>query len=285
MTQPPTGLARRRRRLSDEETERRMLQAGVAMVSETGLTVSLEHLSFEDLIREAHVSRSTVYRRWPYKDLFFSDLLKELARAATPAAISAEATALPVIRRVFQAHLDQLDSAEGRRDLLLDLVRQGGQHDFETMRDSVEWRTYLALHATFLSVADEGLRAELQLALAQSEASFLERIAAAWQRLSALLGYRLRPESGVTFATIARLLSADLRGHVLMALASPGTASQTVAARPPGASASAAWSPPALAAAGIAVAFFEPDPSVTWDDARIADVRRAVTEMVEPASS
>ena len=34
------------------------------------------------VIRDADVSRSSAYRRWPYKDLFFSDLLRELAKAA-----------------------------------------------------------------------------------------------------------------------------------------------------------------------------------------------------------
>jgi AcrR family transcriptional regulator len=78
-SQAPTGLARWGRRLSDHDTEQRMLKAAVAMVNRTGLTVSLDHISFEDVIRDADVSCSAVYRRWPYKDLFFSDLVKELA--------------------------------------------------------------------------------------------------------------------------------------------------------------------------------------------------------------
>jgi AcrR family transcriptional regulator len=53
------------------------------MVHRDGLTVSLDHISLEEVIRDADVSRSAVYRRWPYKDLFFSDLVKELARSAT----------------------------------------------------------------------------------------------------------------------------------------------------------------------------------------------------------
>ena len=81
--QAPTGLARRSRRLSDRQTEERMLQAAVAMVHRTGLTVSLDHISLEEVIRDADVSRSAVYRRWPYKDLFFSDLVKQLAKDAT----------------------------------------------------------------------------------------------------------------------------------------------------------------------------------------------------------
>ena len=43
----PSGLGRRARRLSDQETEQRMLAAAVAMVHRTGLTVSLDHISFE----------------------------------------------------------------------------------------------------------------------------------------------------------------------------------------------------------------------------------------------
>src|SRR6185437_6301456 len=83
-TGAPTGLARRGRRLPDRETEQRMLRTAVAMVRRDGLTVSLDSISLEDVIRDADVSRSAVYRRWPYKDLFISDLVKELAKNATP---------------------------------------------------------------------------------------------------------------------------------------------------------------------------------------------------------
>ena len=69
-----------------------MLQAAVAMVNRTGLTVSLDHISLEEVIRDADVSRSAVYRRWPYKDLFFSDLVKELAKKATPTIVDDESS-------------------------------------------------------------------------------------------------------------------------------------------------------------------------------------------------
>jgi AcrR family transcriptional regulator len=276
MTQPPTGLTRRRRRLSDEETERRMLEAGAALVNREGLTVSLEHLSLEEVIAEAQVSRSTVYRRWPYKDLFFSDLLKELARAMSPAAVSAEASGLALISQLVREHADWLETPEDRERLILEMIRVGAANDFYTMRASVEWRTYLALHATFLSVVDQELRNELREALTQSDRAFIERLAASWQRLATLLGYRMRPEVGATYETVATLLSADLRGHVLMSLASPELA-RTGAA--PEGSAPAGWSPPALAAAAIARACFEPDPDVVWDAARIRQVQNTLAEL------
>jgi AcrR family transcriptional regulator len=278
--QSPTGVSSRRHRLSDEETQRRMLDAALGMVHRTGLTVSLDHLSFEDVIRDARVSRSAVYRRWPYKDLFFSDLLLELARAATPAAISNAAASAPEIQRVAVEHLDWLDTEAGRDQLALELMRQGALHDFEMMYGSTEWRTYLALHATFLSVADDDLRRDLQVALAESEADFISRLADSWRRLCGLFGFRLRPELDATFESFASLISATLRGQVLMALSTPDIATQRMQARPFGAAEAAEWSQPAMALTSLALAYLETDPAVEWTAERLAGVRDAFATLV-----
>ncbi len=278
-TAPPTGLARRGRRLSDQETERRMLQAAVAMVSRTGLTVSLDHISFEDIIRDAGVSRSAVYRRWPYKDLFFSDLVTQLARDATPAIVDDE---LALIRQIAASRPDWLDTPELRYRLLLELFRQLSLLDFQTMLDSPGWRTYLALHATFMSLADGALRDQVQAALARSERAHNARIARAWRQATALFGYRLRPGAGITFEALATLLSATLRGLVVVALSSPDVAEQRLEASPFGADTPGKWSLPALGLAGLASAFLEPDPAVEWDAERIAAVRQALVTLSVP---
>jgi len=57
-----------------------MLQTALDLVESQGLTVSLDHLSLENVITHADVSRSSAYRRWPYKDLFLADLLVAVAR-------------------------------------------------------------------------------------------------------------------------------------------------------------------------------------------------------------
>ena len=74
-----------------------MLRSALAMVHQTGLTVSLEHISFEDVIRAADVSRTSAYRRWPHKDLFFSDLVLQLARDPAPGIVADE---MDLIRRI-----------------------------------------------------------------------------------------------------------------------------------------------------------------------------------------
>ena len=272
----PTGLARRGRRLSDQETAQRMLRAAVDMVHRTGLTVSLDHISLEDVIREAGVSRSAVYRRWPYKDLFFSDLVRELATNATPTLVDDE---LAMIKEIAASHLDWLDTPEHRQGLMIELFRRLALLDFDTLYGSAAWRTYVALHATFLSLADGDLRDQVQAALGESERAHLARIAKAWAQLAGLFGYRLRPELGATFATLAPLLSAAMRGLVIMALSMPEIATQRAAAAPFGAAAQEEWSLPAIGLASIASGFLEPDPEVEWDEARIAAVRQSLTTL------
>ena len=272
--QAPTGLARRGRRLPEEETERRMLRAGLAMVNRTGLTVSLEHISFEDVIRDADVSRSSAYHRWPHKDLFFSDLVLELARNPVPGIVADE---MDMIRRIIAGRLDRLTTPQSRHALVLELFRQIAVLDFQTLYSSSGWRTYLALHATLLSLADGGLRAPVQAALAQAEQGHLGRIARAWELMAGLLGYRLRAESGVTFETLATLVNATMQGLVMTALTVPGIAGHRAAAQPFDAPEVGEWSLPALSLGAIATAFLEPDPEVTWDASRTAAIRDALT--------
>jgi AcrR family transcriptional regulator len=272
-SQPPTGLARRARRLSDHETEQRMLQAAVAMVNRTGLTVSLDHISLEEVIRDADVSRSAVYRRWPYKDLFFSDLVKELAEKATPTIVDDE---LDLIRRVVAEHLDWLETPELRHGLVVELIRQLALLDFQILYGSQQWRTYLALHATFLSLAEGQLRDQVQMALTRSERDHISRVARAWEHVAGLFGYRLRRELGATFEMLATLLDATMRGLVVMALSLPDLVAQRARATPFGATSSGDWSLPALGLASTAVAFLEPDPAIEWDDEQLDSVRRAL---------
>jgi AcrR family transcriptional regulator len=279
-SQAPTGLARRGRRLPEHETEQRMLHAAAAMVHRAGLTVSLDHISFEDVIRDAGVSRSAVYRRWPYKDLFFSDLVKELAKDATPTGIvNAE---LDLIRQVAAERQDWLDTPELRHSLAIELIRQLSLLDFQALYGSPQWRTYLALHATFMSLADGELRDEVAAALARSEQERRARVANAWEHLARLFGYRLRPELAATFETLAMLLDATMRGLVIMALPMPELTTHQVRARPFGAAREGEWTLPAVGLASIASAFLEPDPAIEWDDERITTVRQALDSLAIP---
>ena len=263
----PTGLARRGRRLPEDETERRMLRAALAMVHQTGLTVSLEHISFEEVIREADVSRTSAYRRWPHKDLFFSDLVLALATDPVPGIAGDE---MDLIRRIAAGRLDGLADPQARRALVIELFRQLAMLDFDTLSASPGWRTYLALHATLLSMADSGLRDQVQAVLARAEQDHLARVARAWKLLAQLLGFRLRPQAGVTFETLAALVDAAMRGLVMSALTVPDTGARRTTAQPFGAPEAGEWSLAGFGLGAIATAFIEPDPDFIWDASRAA---------------
>ncbi|MEO8827170.1 hypothetical protein [Lapillicoccus sp.] len=272
MEQP---FARRSRRLSQAQTERRMLDAASELVNRIGLTVSLDHLSFEEIIHAADVPRSAAYRRWPQKDLFIVDLVRRLAENATPPTLVDDEVAL--LTSIVGAHVEWLTTADGRQRLLAELFRRLTVLDLDALSQSPGWRTYIALHATFVGLADGELREQVRIELAESERTHLARMADSWERLSALLGYRLRPGMGASFDSLVTLVSAILRGLALMALASPQIASHRTWATPFGAENAQEWSLSAIGIASIASAHLEPDPDVVWDDVRAAALPAALT--------
>ncbi|ASU82030.1 hypothetical protein CDO52_03850 [Nocardiopsis gilva YIM 90087] len=245
-------------------------------VNRAGLTVSLEHISFEDVIRDAGVSRSAVYRRWPYKDLFFSDLLKELARGTSPAIVEENPEARRAVDQTILDRLDWLKTPSLRIALATEILRQGAPAELQTFLRSPEWRTYVALHATFLSLPDGDLRTEVQAALTESERNVTAGLAAAYERVASLLGLRLRPALSTGFETLATLANAMVRGLVVMAPTTPALSEETVRADLFGAPDPADWTLPGLALGALAAAFLEADPDAEFDDDRIAEIRRAL---------
>jgi AcrR family transcriptional regulator len=257
-----------------------MLEAAVAVVNRTGMTVSFDHIRLEDLIREADVSRSTVYRRWPYKDLFVSDLVKAVARQVwgTPAEIEDE---IGGMCRVAALHADKLTTPEGRHQLLSEVIRYAAQLDFDRVYQSPTWRTYLALHATVASLPPGELRDDVQATLRRSQQEFVDELAAAWETLAQMSGYRLR-RGGTGFETLATLLSATLRGLIIMATSTPELASERVQADPFGTGEIAEWCLAGVGIASIAASFLEPDPDIQWDDRRIEETRNTLVSQANP---
>lgn len=265
----PIGRARRPR-LSDEETERRMLSTAAEAVAQTGLTVSLDHIRLEDVIREAGVARSAVYRRWPHKDAFLGDLLLELARAQQPLASTGGTEATRTLRRILDGRFDDLGTPDGRMRVLTEIVRQTAEQDFRHISGSRQWQTYLVLTVTFAGLPGGELREQIGAALAASERTFTERIAQSHRAVAELLGMRLRrPEVG--FEQLAHLANALMRGLMVKAHAIPEVADQQITTEVGGVDGD--WSLPALGLAGLILTHLEPDPDLDWDSDRTQRLR------------
>lgn len=284
MTQPgrenPTGLARRRPRLTDAQTERRMLDAGLDLVDARGLTVSLEHLGFEEVIGAAGVSRASAYRRWPHKDLFFGDLLLELARAAD---LADEGAALVAAASAeLAARAGELGEEPTRTDLVVDLLRRVMEADADVIARSPRWRTYVALHVTFSGLPDGRLRQDVAAALAATEREFTARRAEVFAAFAALVGYRLVPgqDDADGFRRLAFALGSAATGVMIRAMADPGLLSRRTELAVLGSSRPMPWTEPALLAAGIVGSYLEPDPDVVWDRARVDRVRTEAERVV-----
>lgn len=269
------GIARRHRRLSDAETRERMLRTAIEMIDRDGLTVSLEHISFEAVIRAANVSRSTAYRHWQYKDQFYGDLVRELASSAGPPIVRDE---ISLIKQTLAEHEDRLSTPAGRHRLMIELIRRLAMFDLGAILASPAWRTYHALCATVSGLAESDLRAQVQNALAESENARIARIADAWRTLAGLFGYRLRPGLGTDFETLASVLSVAMHGLVIAAIAAPDIAGREVVASPFDEGPPQHWSLSALSVAGTALTFLEPDPGVRPDELHLAQLYQAIDE-------
>jgi AcrR family transcriptional regulator len=266
----------RRTRISDQETERRMLATAAEAVAVAGLAVSLDHIRLEDVIREAGVSRSAVYRRWPSKDAFLGDLLLELARGQAPMAALGTAEANAAVRRVLIERLDDLGTLEGRRHAVAAVVHETADQEFRRITTSPQWRTYLALTATFVGLPEGELRDQVGEALATSERTFAEGIARSHDAVARLLGLRA---TQIGIEDVAHLVNAQMRGMVVKALVQPELAERS--SRVALAGVDETWSLVAVGVAALVLAFLEPDPDVDCDVARLREALRNEAEFLE----
>lgn len=241
-----------------------MLEAGVEMIASSGLTVSLEHLSFEEVIQQARVSRSAVYRLWPSKDRFFNDLLMRLATSTHPAEAAYDQGTVDLATELVRENAELLRSEEGRFGLTVEICRQGALQNFQAIYESTEWRTYIALNATLTGLT-EPLQEEMAEYLRTSERTFIGRMADFYEQMSALLGFRIKVCIDQTYETLATLGGAGVEGLVIKALSNPEIATRRFKANPFGGPDTGEWSLPAIAFTSVVLSLIEIDPDWTFD--------------------
>ncbi|SDS21433.1 hypothetical protein SAMN04489812_1229 [Microlunatus soli] len=223
-----------------------------------GLTVGLDHLSFEDAIRDADVSRTAAYRCWPHKDAFLADLAVALAEQAIPATPTRAAHGTAMIRAIVTEHADELATPEGRAAVLDRVVRQTAADDFDLDRAEVtRWQTYLAVVMSLQTMPAGPLRDRVAEAVSNADDRLLARLERSYQRIAEFFGFRAVTDYG----TLAGIGVAVMRGLVIGDLARPATPGQDLSA---------------TAFAALIGANIEPSDTAHWDqetiDAKLAEL-------------
>lgn len=262
MEHDPLGGLHRSRRLTDAETAEKMLQAGIDKVNREGLKVSFDLLRLEDLIVEAGVVRSAVYRRWPTKNYYYADLLRELAGREYPAIAASGEASIDRVVTLLRENSSMLRTPESRRSLIVELCRLGATENFESLSASGPWSVYLTITATLASLPkNEELHSDLGQALTKSEQTFIDHMSAHYSLLAKVFDYQLKPAlDGIDLRTVARMGAAAVEGLAIDSLADQTVITRRFNADPFGTGMTAEWSMPAVAFASIMLTFLEPLP-------------------------
>jgi AcrR family transcriptional regulator len=210
-------------RRSESEFRDHVLETGATMVEAMqGVRISLDaDLDFEKVISNAGVSRSTAYRYWNTKEAFYDDLLCYLAGPGWRAAAVFDAEMLGAISQVVVDNLALLDSEDGRKAVLREAVRKGAKHSAEGIARRVQWRTYVALTATLLSLPQDAhdRRERLLASLRETETKYITDLATFFESMALVLGFKLRYNEG--FDTLAAAGAAIIEGLALRAIVMP----------------------------------------------------------------
>ncbi|WP_449385987.1 hypothetical protein [Cellulomonas soli] len=258
-----------------------MLTAALDQLAEQGVSVGLDGLLLEDVIRRADVSRTSAYRRWPTRDAFLADVLLEVARGTDLPGVGARVTA--EAQPLLDPRTLDVSTPAARHGLFVELLRLSFQADLDGIAASPQLAAYLALRAAFAGIPDPGLRDALAAELVRSERRTVARGATILSGAARLLGYRLvAPLTGAEgYDVVARAIAAMTTGFAIAGQADPALVRQARPQAPFGVERVAAWSVPAFALAGLVLTHLEPDPAFTGSDGDLDELVVALAALVE----
>lgn len=187
-------MTARPERVPAEEVRQRMLDAGRGLALEAGAALTIEHLRLEEVIQRARVPRSSVYRLWAYREEYIDDLLCYLAGEGSwfsERPVLAPETS-NVLQRVLAENKQLLATLEGRRALMLEIVRLTTVRNYDALTESTAWRLHMALMATLGSTRSGEARKRIAAALEDAQKQSRESMVALLGYLMGALGLRLR---------------------------------------------------------------------------------------------
>lgn len=256
--------------MSEEEARDRLIAAGEALVAETGLTVGLDHLRFEEVIARSGVPRSTAYRTWPSKDDYYVELMCHLAGPSWAGTAAFDEATIAVATEVIMGRIHKFHDPAERRAAVLEACRRGAEQNFKTLCSSPDWRTYVALNGAAMSMVEGTTRDRLVKALQDAEGGFVARMQGFYERMCSIVGVRMRPEYNGDFGKLAAVGAAVVEGLGLRNFLNPEILAERYERTKFSDEGITDWSLPAIGFTAILDALTEPDPD--WTPERLKDL-------------
>ena len=249
----------------EERHRRTLLDAAHRLIEQQGgISLRLDELTLEMVGAKAGVSRATVYRTWPNRDEFETDLLCDLAGPNGAGAGAFDQETINIATRMVAENLDDLATPESRRNLMREVVREAAAESFRAATTSVDWRGYVALSATVMTMSSGTRRDRVTQALQAAEAMFLDKMATFYEDMGLILGLRIREGVG-TYRHVAAAGAAVVEGLSIRHLLNPDLVDHPLIVE--GTRGPEEWSLAAYSFFGVIEQFTEPDPTY---DARSA---------------
>ncbi|TDP90361.1 hypothetical protein [Leucobacter luti] len=249
------------------EVRTRVLLRGTQYVEAVGLSLGINTELVEQLSREAGVTTKQFAQVWDSPEAFLADLFCELANQAQ--IDRADTQTLLTTWQYLGMRVDDLRSPEGRRSVLIDIIRTAAEYNFDVVTASSKWRTYAALSTTIMSWPEGEARERVLDALRASEVSFVETMESFYRNVLPTVGYRLKPVFHNDYQPFVVAAASVIEGLGIVRATVPALveARFDLPILNRGAEATEEWSVASLSFMGVVDAFIEPDPEFVADEA------------------
>ncbi|QHF22813.1 TetR family transcriptional regulator [Rathayibacter sp. VKM Ac-2804] len=196
-------------RLKGSEVRERVLSAAEKLLEQTGLTVGLDHLNMEELIRHVGVPRTSVFKEFGGKESLVTALTIRMIQPEESIGAAFSPETIKAANLVLYANGHRMGTQEGRDAVLREAVRVGALRNYQDVLTSPSWKTYMALSVSLPGLEPSRRNAILE-ALQTVEVRFIQRMAEFYASL--LKPFNRKVRSGCSLEQIAAAGSAVVEG-------------------------------------------------------------------------
>jgi len=240
------------KQLTSAEARAALITAAVAHVETVGVSLGITEELVEQLAQTAGLPKKQFQKIWDSPQHFLADVCWELAERAR--IDRADSQTLLTTWQFLSTRREDLQTLQGRRRLLVDIVRTAAEYNFNAVTATGKWRSYAALSTTIDAWPDDAARERLHASLRASELAFIETMESFYTNVLPTLGFRLKPQFAGDYRPFVVASAAVIEGLGIVRSTVPEIVERRfeVEAQP--------WSVAALAFVGVVDAFIEPAP-------------------------